>query len=91
MRINYKEKKVLSQEETNEKDVLFAVEETKLQLQSDILATKRAIESKKAEVEAAKTTYPIDTQEIIHLINEVELLTEGVKHLENLMKEFGFE
>ena len=90
MKLNYKEKKLLSQEETGTQEVLFAVEDAKLQLQSDILATKRSLESKKAELEDAKTTYPLDSCHIVSLMEEVESLKKGVKSLEALQKEFGF-
>ena len=90
MKLNYKEKKLLSQEETGTQEVLFAVEDAKLQLQSDILATKRSLENKKAELEDAKTTYPLDSSKIVSLMEEVESLKKGIKSLEALQKEFGF-
>ena len=90
MKLNYKEKKLLSQEETGTQEVLFAVEDAKLQLQSDILATKRSLETKKAELEDAKTTYPLDSTKIVSLMEEVESLKKGIKSLEALQKEFGF-
>ena len=90
MKLNYKEKKLLSQEETGTQEVLFAVEDAKLQLQSDILATKRSLETKKAELEDAKTTYPLDSSKIVSLMEEVESLKKGIKSLEALQKEFGF-
>ena len=90
MRVDFKNKKLLSQEETNEKDVLFAVEEAKLQLSADILATKRSLETKKADLEVAKTTCPLDTTKIVELMEEVESLKKGIKNLEALQKEFGF-
>jgi len=90
MRINYKEKRVLTEGEATEKEVLYAVEDSKLQLQSDILATKRALDSKSIELENAKTSYPLDTKLIISLTNEVEAYEDGIKKLESLKKEFGF-
>ena len=90
MKLNYKEKKLLSQEETGTQEVLFAVEDAKLQLQSDILATKRSLETKKAELEDAKNTYPLDSTKIVSLMEEVESLKKGIKSLEALQKEFGF-
>ena len=90
MRIDFKNKKLLSQEEASEKDVQFYVEESKLQLQADLLSTRRSLESKKAALEEAKTTYPLDCTNIVELMDEVEGLKKGIKNLEALQKEFGF-
>jgi hypothetical protein len=46
--------------------------------------------TKKAELEEAKTSYPIDTQAIINLQIEVEAYQDGLKRLEILKKEFNF-
>jgi hypothetical protein len=46
--------------------------------------------TKKAELEEAKTSYPIDTLKIINLQIEVESLEDGLKRLEILKKEFNF-
>ena len=90
MKINYKKKELLSQEETSMKEVEFAVEDAKLQLQSDILATKKSLENSKAALQDAKNTYPLDTARISNLISEVEGFEKGIKVLEDLQKEFGF-
>lgn len=90
MRINYKDKKVLTMGEATEQEVSFAVEDAKLQLQSDILATKRVLESKKSDLEVAKTGYPLEPKRIIDLMNEVEAYEDGVKKLEKLSVELGF-
>ena len=66
------------------------VDEAKLQFDADVLNTKRALATKKAELEEAKTSYPIDTLKIINLQIEVESLEDGLKRLEILKKEFNF-
>ena len=90
MRINYKEKKLLSQEETNSQEVAFAVEDAKLQLQSDILATKKSLEAKKSELQDAKTAYPLNVEKIISLSSEIEGYEDGLKKLKSLQEELGF-
>lgn len=87
MKIDYKNKKLMSSEEMTEKEVEFKVESAKLQLQSDILATKQSKAKAEAELEAAKHTYPLDTPKIIECQAEVEAYAEGLVKLEALMKE----
>jgi hypothetical protein len=66
------------------------VDEAKLQFDADVLNTKRALATKKAELEEAKTSYPIDTLKIINLQIEVESLQDGLNRLMELKKEFKF-
>lgn len=89
-RINYAKKELLSAEELNQQEVSYMVDEAKLQFDADVLNTKRALATKKAELEEAKTSYPIDTLKIINLQIEVESLEDGLKRLEILKKEFNF-
>ena len=90
MRLNFKSQKPLTQEEASQKDIQFAVENTKLQLSSDILATKKSLAEKKEEIEVVKTTYPFDTARYINLSVEIEGLEDGLKRIETIQKEFGF-
>ena len=90
MKINYKERKLVSEEQKSQKDIEFAVENAKLQLSSDILATKQELATKEAALEDAKSDVPLDTERIINLMADVEALKDGVKKLEALKKEFNF-
>ena len=87
MKIDYKNKKLMSSEEMTQKELEYKVESAKLQLQSDILATKQSKAKAEAELETAKYTYPLDTQKIINCQTEVEAYAEGLEKLETLMKE----
>ena len=89
-RINYAKKELLSAEELNQQEVSYMVDEAKLQFDADVLNTKRALATKKSELDEAKTSYPIDTLKIINLQIEVESLEDGLKRLEILKKEFNF-
>lgn len=89
MKLNYKERKALSSEEQSQKEVSRAVENAKLQLQSDILATQSALEDKKQELDDAKTTYPLRSIDIVNLMTEVEGLEDGLKKLKALQEELG--
>lgn len=91
MKLDYKKKELLSPEETSTQEVAFAVEDAKLQLQSDILATKKSLETKKAELADAKSSYPLDTEKIVGIAMDIEGLKRGIKMLEDLQKEFGFK
>ena len=90
MKVNFKERKLVSSEELDQKEVQYAVDEAKLQLQSDILATEKSLAAKKAEYEDAKQTVPLDSTKIVNLQIEVESLEDGLKRLNNLKKEFAF-
>ena len=87
MKIDYKNKKLMSSEEMTEKEIEYKVESAKLQLQSDILATKQSKAKAEAELEAAKHTYPLDTQTIVKCQIELEAYEEGLSRLEALLKE----
>lgn len=89
MRLNFKEQKPLANEELSQREVQSAVEKTKLQLASDILATKSAIADVEEEIEVIKTTYPLDTQQYVNKVSELTGLKEGLKQITNLQKELG--
>lgn len=87
MKIDYKNKKLMSSEEMTQKEVEFKVESAKLQLQSDILATKQSKAEAEAKLETVKHTYPLDTQAIIDCQWDVECYTDGLNRLEALLTE----
>ena len=87
MKIDYKNKKLISSEEMTQKEIEYKVESAKLQLQSDILATKVSKAEIEAKLEAAKHSYPLDTHAIIDCQAEVEAYAEGLAKLEALMTE----
>ena len=89
-RIDYAKKELLSTEELNQQEVSYMVDEAKLQFDADVLNTKRALATKKAELAEAKTSYPLDTLKIINLQIEVEAYQDGLSRLMELKKEFNF-
>lgn len=90
MRINYKEKKLLSEEQTKSKEIEFAVEKAKLQLDADILSTEEAIEESNSELEEIKTTYPLDTKKYVEIKWRIFVLERYVSDLKELKNECGF-
>lgn len=89
MKINYKEKRVIEQSEEMKKDVEFAIEETSLQLKSDILATKQEVKSLEKELEDAKCEYPLDVNNIILIQEDLDAAKRGLEYMEKLQKELG--
>lgn len=89
MKVNYKEKKLLSSEEMSEKEVLLAVKKESLQLQATLLASESAMEDTKARLEDLKTSYPLDIQKIIDTQLELESQLDGIKRAKALKEELG--
>ena len=90
MRINFAKCEALCESEMCQKEIEFAVNEAKLQYQADRLATEKSLATKKAELEVAKTTSPLNMSNIINLQIEVESLEDGLKRMDALAKEFKF-
>lgn len=80
----------MCEEEVAQQEVLFMVNEAKLQFEADLLATQRALATKEKELSEAKMAYPLNTNAIINLQIEVESLKDGIKRMNALKKEFGF-
>ncbi len=90
MKVDYKNKKVLSEEAVEKSSVEFAVESTSLELQSSLLATKKSLEEAKNDLKELKCSYPLDIQEIVSKTLDIRDLQDGIKIVESLQKEFGF-
>ena len=90
MKLNYKTKKILSEETVEKSKVEFAVESTNLELQSNLLATKKSLEEAKSKLEDLKTSYPLNLQAIVDVTLEIRDYADGVEMIESLQKEFGF-
>lgn len=89
MRLNYKTRKLLSEETVNKQQIEFAIEKAKLNLSSDILATKEALSDARAKLEELKTTYPLDVNAIMVSSSAVEGYEAGLSKLEALKEELG--
>ena len=91
MKINYKDKKFISPEEIESKEVEFMVEDAKLQFQKDLLETRKALSGSQMELNDLKTDYPLDVQAIIDKQIEIENYEDAIERMEELAKEFGFD
>jgi hypothetical protein len=90
MKINYKEKTLISSAEKESKEVEYMVGLAKLQFEADLLETRKALEESKVKLADLKTEYPLDTTEIINTELEVEAYQDGINRLTRLGKELGF-
>jgi hypothetical protein len=90
MKIDYKNKKIISPEELNSQDVEYKVESTKLQFQADLLETQRVLEESKAKLKNLKSDYPLNTEAIINAQIDVESYEDGIERMKDLGRELGF-
>ena len=90
MKVDYKNKKVLSQEKVESSQVEYAVESTELELKSALLATKKSLGEAKQQLKDLKTEYPLDIEAIVEKSLNVRDYEDGIKIILSLQKEFGF-
>ena len=90
VKINYKEKKFLTEEETSKSELEFMVNDTKLQLESAINATQRDLSKAQILLVDLKQSYPLELQQIIDTQLEVDALQDGLNKLNTLKTELGF-
>lgn len=90
MKIDYKNKRLLSPSEKESKEVEYLVGSAKLQFEADLLETRRGLEESKAKLEDLKTEHPLDVKSIIETEIEVEAYQDGIDRLNKLGKELGF-
>ena len=91
MKLDYKNRKLLSSEAQDQKEVEFAVQNTRLQFEADKLATKRAIAEYQEKLDNLKSDYPIDIQEIITTQEYLKNLQAGLEAITALQKELGLD
>ena len=59
----------------------------KLQLESDILATKKSLKNAERELEASKSAVPFNVENISNKKDEVDALQRGLEYLKELHTE----
>lgn len=91
MKLDYKNRKPLSSEAQDQKEVEFAIQNTKLQFEADKLATQRAISEYKEKLDNLKSDYPINIQAIITMQEDLKNYEAGLKAIKDLQKELGLE
>ena len=91
MKLDYKNRKPLSSEAQDQKEIEFAVQNTRLQFEADKLATKRAIAEYQEKLDNLKSDYPIDIQEIITTQEYLKNLQAGLEAIVDLQKQLGLD
>ena len=90
MKVDYLNKKVLSEEAVEVASVEYAVESTKLELQASLLATRKSLGEAENALKELKTEYPLNIQAIVDKELEIRDLKDGIKIIEKIQKEFKF-
>lgn len=90
MKVDYLNKKVLSEDVVETTQVEYAVESTKLELQSSLLATRKSLGEAENRLKELKTEYPLNIQAIVDEQLKVRDFKDGIKIIESLQKEFKF-
>jgi len=90
MKIDYKNRRLLSPSEKESKEVEYLVGSAKLQFEADLLETRRGLEESKAKLNDLKTEHPLDVKSIIETEIEVEAYEDGINRLNKLGQELGF-
>ena len=85
--LKYKELLQQSAQERESQDLQFVVENAKLQLQSDKLATQQKVSELTRKVNDLKRAEPISFQAILSAQDELRGYIEGLARLEDLEKE----
>jgi hypothetical protein len=85
--LKYKDLLEQSQEEKDSQENQFKVEAAKLQLQSDILATKQSIATTNTNILTLMSNYPLDAKSIVEAQVVKEGYEDGLKRLEALEQE----
>ena len=91
MKLDYKNRKQLSSEVQDQKEVEFAVQNTRLQFEACKLATKRAIAEYQEKLDNLKSDYPIDIQEIITTQEYLKNHQAGLEAIVDLQKQLGLD
>lgn len=89
VKIDYKKRELLEQD--SQKDVSFMVEETSLNIQQDVIATKRELKKVQSEIQDLKSSYPLDVPKYLALKAKEEGLTKGLSLIAELQQELGIQ
>lgn len=85
--LKYQERLLQSDQEKVQEDVQFQVEQAKLQLDADLLATKQSLADSEKELNNLKSSYPLNPSHIIKVKGTVSELKKGIEELVALQKE----
>ena len=90
MESNYAKGLRLSKDDKRDQEINAQVEEASLKFDSDILASKTALQQKRRELESLKRTFPVNPKAMVNAMGDIQALEDGIKALEQLKVElFG--
>lgn len=89
MKIDYKQKKILSQEAQEQQNLKYILKSSSLIVQGHVIETEKDIESLETKLASLKTSYPLKVEEIANTYQELENAKAGLKFLNDLKEELG--
>jgi hypothetical protein len=78
----YHELRTRSSQQVEEEQLEFQVEESKQQIEGDLLATKRSLAAAKQELIKAESAYPFNSKTVVEAELKIEGYEAGLKRLE---------
>ena len=90
MKIDYANRKNLSQEAVDQENLEYSIEETKLDLESQKLSLQRSLSTAEKELASLKTDYPINIKAIYEKSLTVDELRNQLCFVNKLQSEFCF-
>ena len=90
MKIDYANRKNLSQEVVDQENLEYSIEQTKLDLEGQKLTTQKLLSQAEKELVSLKTDYPLNTEALYKKALEVEERMNQLGFIEALQAEFGF-
>lgn len=91
MKIDYKNKTILSEEEVSQNLVESYVAETKSAINADIAVTRTALIKAEAELKCIMQTYPWNSEEYIDLCDKVNGYKSALTYLEDALTKLGLK
>lgn len=85
--LKYSERLQMSQTEKDSQESQYQVEQAKLQLSSDILATQQSVMNASKRVDELKGQFPLKSADIISAQGDLEGFEQGLKMLKALESE----
>ena len=86
-KLSYLERRTQDQAEMSKDNAVNLAAQNKLQLQSDLLATQRALMSERDKLESLKSAEQLSGADLVSKMDDVESLEKGEKALKVLIGE----
>lgn len=83
----YSELLAQSPEEISQSELSYKVAQAELQLQSDVLSTKKALNEAEQKIVELKKQFPLNSKAIMEANNQADAYALGLKFLEKLKSE----